>query len=137
MCDRCGAAQSDFVYKVVMVGEPAVGKSSLVRRCVYDQFSDTYVEWIGTKVTKHVTPVAGRKVGLQLWDVRGGLFLERPGLWCTYLQGADGIVLTYDCQKPLASWANLDAALRELGRVPVPVEAGLGKSADRGRCQQG
>ncbi|MFQ5986883.1 MAG: GTP-binding protein, partial [Thermoplasmata archaeon] len=38
--------------KVCLVGEGAVGKTSLIRRFVYDEFDDRYVATLGAKVSK-------------------------------------------------------------------------------------
>ena len=38
--------------KICLLGDPAVGKSSLIRKYVYNQFSEVYVSTIGTEVTK-------------------------------------------------------------------------------------
>ncbi|HTD81156.1 MAG TPA: GTP-binding protein, partial [Thermoplasmata archaeon] len=38
--------------KILLLGDGGVGKTSLIRRFVVDQFSDDYITTIGTKVTK-------------------------------------------------------------------------------------
>jgi GTPase SAR1 family protein len=38
--------------KVTLIGEGGIGKTSLIKRYVFDQFSDGYITTIGTKVTK-------------------------------------------------------------------------------------
>ena len=38
--------------KVALLGDSAVGKSSLIRRYVINEFHDHYIETIGTKVSK-------------------------------------------------------------------------------------
>src|SRR3972149_5540092 len=38
--------------KVLLLGDGAVGKTSLIRRFVVDQFGDDYITTIGTKVSK-------------------------------------------------------------------------------------
>ena len=38
--------------KVALVGESSVGKTSLIRRFVRDEYDDKYLHTVGTKVTK-------------------------------------------------------------------------------------
>src|SRR2546428_5792857 len=38
--------------KIALVGESGVGKTSLIRRFVVDEFDDKYIHTVGTKVTK-------------------------------------------------------------------------------------
>jgi len=61
--------------KVVLLGDTAVGKTSLVRRFVYDQFSDSYIQTIGTKVSKKTIEFDFEdehyKITLIIWDVLG------------------------------------------------------------------
>ena len=42
----------NIIKKVCLLGDPAVGKTSLIRKYVYDVFDDSYIPTIGTKVTK-------------------------------------------------------------------------------------
>ena len=41
----------EIIKKVVLLGDPGVGKTSLIRRFVKDYFSDDYLSTIGAKVT--------------------------------------------------------------------------------------
>jgi Ras-related protein Rab-1A len=38
---------SDFMYKVILVGDTSVGKSSVMKRFADDSFSETYLATIG------------------------------------------------------------------------------------------
>ena len=61
--------------KIVLLGDLAVGKTSLVRRFVYNQFSDEYIQTIGTKVSKKNLTVEidgkNHELTLVIWDVLG------------------------------------------------------------------
>jgi GTPase SAR1 family protein len=63
--------------KVCLVGESAVGKTSLVRRFVLDEFDDRYISTLGTKVSKKEIIVEGENghepimVDLTIWDIMG------------------------------------------------------------------
>jgi small GTP-binding protein len=61
--------------KIVLLGDSAVGKTSLIRRYVFDQFDDNYIATIGSKVTKKelVLHQSKKRVNLSLmiWDLIG------------------------------------------------------------------
>jgi len=61
--------------KVVLLGDSSVGKTSLIRRYVIDEFHDHYIETIGTKVSRKdiEIEVNGKEysLSLQIWDVLG------------------------------------------------------------------
>jgi small GTP-binding protein len=84
--------------KVLLLGDGAVGKTSLIRRFVVDQFSDGYITTIGTKVTKKDVTV-GRPprevdVVMQIWDVLGQK--GYGGVQETAVKGAQGVLFVYD-----------------------------------------
>ena len=60
---------------IILLGDGAVGKTSLIRRFVLDQFTDNYISTIGTKVTKKELEVDSNgskvRVILMIWDVIG------------------------------------------------------------------
>ncbi len=61
--------------KIVLLGDSGVGKTSLVRRFVYNIFSEDYIQTIGTKVSKKKMNVVFEdreyEVTLVIWDVLG------------------------------------------------------------------
>lgn len=84
--------------KIVMLGDSAVGKTSMIRRFVFDKFDDAYISTIGSKVTKKemVIPKDGKKTDLRfmIWDVLG-----RAGYTATHSRtfaGVHGAILVCD-----------------------------------------
>jgi GTPase SAR1 family protein len=63
--------------KICLVGEGAVGKTSLIRRYVLDEFDDRYISTLGAKITKKElvigVPTDGNslKVDMTIWDIMG------------------------------------------------------------------
>jgi len=102
--------------KICLIGEAAVGKTSLVKRYVFDQFDDTYSITIGTKVTKKEIkiqhPADNRKMDiyLMIWDLMGQqCFLDM--LKNSYFFGARGLIAICDVTRKetlseLEDWMN-------------------------------
>src|SRR2546428_13585580 len=69
--------QKQFKVKVCLVGEKAVGKTSLIRRYVLNMFDDRYITTIGTKVSKkelslfHPERNMQVRMDVTIWDVMG------------------------------------------------------------------
>ena len=88
--------------KVCLLGDFAVGKTSLVRRFVYDLFSDKYISTIGVKVSRKtvVVPRAHDLVELtmMLWDLGGSEEFDQ--MRASYLRGSSGAVLVCDLTRP-------------------------------------
>ncbi len=63
------------MYKVALLGEGSVGKTSLVRRFVHNKFDDKYMRTLGANIYKRdIVVKEGKKmydVHLQIWDVLG------------------------------------------------------------------
>ena len=104
-------ATSMMRVKVVMVGAPGVGKSSLVRRFVHSLFSEDYHSTIGVKVDRKVVTIDGSVVTMLLWDMHG----EAEGLLVpdNYLRGAGATFAVFDTTNP----ATLEQAAQMLDRV--------------------
>jgi small GTP-binding protein len=84
-----------YKWKVVMVGDFAVGKTSLVRRFVHNEFSDSYLTSIGVKVSKKdIVKADDYKASLLLWDIAGN---DGFGSISTeYLKGASAAIIVAD-----------------------------------------
>ncbi|MEE9223919.1 MAG: GTP-binding protein, partial [Thermoplasmata archaeon] len=63
--------------KVCLVGDSAVGKTSLIRKFVYHEFSDKYITTLGTKITKREMVIPNPMgdgdiaVDMAIWDIMG------------------------------------------------------------------
>jgi len=107
-----------FKAKVCLVGEGAVGKMSLIRRYLIDQFDDSYIMTLGAKVTKKEieSPLPERdlraRLELMIWDVMGQPKF-RELLEDVYFQGASGILAVAD----LTRRETLDALVEWIDRV--------------------
>src|SRR5213592_2010376 len=88
--------------KILLLGDGAVGKTSLIRRFVVDKFSDDYITTIGTKVTKRDLrlELGNRTVDLSLmiWDVLGQKGYK--GIQESAFRGARGVILVFDVTRP-------------------------------------
>jgi len=57
--------------KVLLLGDGAVGKTSLVHRFVWDKFEDFYMRTIGAKVMKKNIFCDGVELTMIIWDLLG------------------------------------------------------------------
>lgn len=86
------------IKKVVLLGDSGVGKTSLVRRFVVDEFSDKYISTIGAKVTKknidYKLPSKTIFLTMMIWDMLGQREFRR--LRSTGIRDASGVILVAD-----------------------------------------
>ena len=102
-----------------MLGDPAVGKTSLVRRFVHDEFDDKYITTFGTKPVKKIVDLDEDTVNLIIWDIAGHI---TESLSSRYFSGASGALIVCDLtrERTLESVENWYSRLiKNEGKVPV------------------
>jgi len=88
-------------FKICLLGDGAVGKTSLIRRFVEDAFRDDYLLTIGTKTSKKRVIIKKPEfqkdlnITLIIWDIMGQISFRKL-LHPTYLKGARGAILVCD-----------------------------------------
>ncbi|HFB53827.1 MAG TPA: GTP-binding protein [Sulfurimonas autotrophica] len=79
-----------FSYKIVLVGNFGVGKTSLIRRFVENSFSEEYLSTIGVSISKKTIDDAT----IMIWDIEG--HTEFKPIYKQYLLGAKGFIIVAD-----------------------------------------
>ena len=100
-----------YKFKFIIVGDKAVGKSSIVRRFVENKFSLDYRSTLGLNVLSHSIRFYGNEVYFSLWDLGGQEYFKR--FRKTYYIGAQAAFIVFDvCKKE--TFANVKVWYKEL-----------------------
>lgn len=82
------------MFKIVLIGDSGVGKSSLLLRFADDKFSETFISTIGVDFRFKTCLINNRRVKFQIWDTAGQ---ERfRTVTSAYYRGADGALIVFD-----------------------------------------
>ena len=116
----------EYKFKVCLMGDPGVGKTSLIRRYVYGVFSDHYLKTIGTNVYKKEVTVENKRVALMIWDIMGEETF-RQLLKTAYFYGSDALIAVGDISRKatldsLTDWVDAAEGVIEK-KVPVVLVA--------------
>jgi small GTP-binding protein len=101
----------EYAFKLILGGDGAVGKTSMVHRFVEDKFEKDYKSTIGTSIMKKECRFEGLHSGVRfiIWDLAGQAQFKRVRQ--SYLANAEAGILVYDVTNKtsfenLESWNN-------------------------------
>lgn len=99
------------IFKVVLIGDGAVGKTSLRRNYLGKSFRENYLMTIGADFSVKQVPYEDYIVNLQIWDLAGQpRFSEVRG---AYYQNCYGAIVVFDVTRP-NTFTNIDFWINEL-----------------------
>lgn len=105
------AREYDHLFKLLIIGDSGVGKSSLLVRFADNTFSGNYITTIGVDFKIRTVDIEGERVKLQIWDTAGQ---ERfRTITSTYYRGTHGVIVVYDVTNG-DSFANVKRWLHEI-----------------------
>ena len=112
----------DYLFKLLLIGNSSVGKSSLLYRFVDNSWDENFVPTIGVDFVRiyinniyiqklKTLEINGKKVKLQIWDTAGQ---ERfKNITASYYRGGHGVLVVYDITDR-ESFTNLNSWLIEI-----------------------
>lgn len=84
----------NFLFKVVLLGEGCVGKTSLVLRYIENKFNDKHISTLQASYLNKKLNINGKRVNLAIWDTAGQEKFHALGP--IYYRDSNGAVLVYD-----------------------------------------
>jgi len=84
----------DFIFKMVVLGDPGVGKTSTILRFTDKAFNRTYLPTMGTNITNKSFRVDNNIAEIILWDIAGQSKFQVMRKY--FYQGAEAIMLIFD-----------------------------------------
>ncbi|KAK3228279.1 hypothetical protein Dsin_008141 [Dipteronia sinensis] len=103
--------ECDYLFKAVMIGDSAVGKSNLLSRFAKDEFRLDSKPTIGVEFAYRNIRIGDKMIKAQIWDTAGQ---ERfRAITSSYYRGALGALLVYDMTRR-ATFENIKKWLKEL-----------------------
>lgn len=85
---------SDRTFKLIILGDSCVGKTSILSRFAENSFSGNYVTTIGIDFKIRSIVVNGQKVVLHLWDTAGQEKFR--SFSAPFFRGSHGALVVYD-----------------------------------------
>jgi small GTP-binding protein len=99
------------IFKVIIVGEGGVGKTSLVKRSVDDSFKEDMKMTIGVDLAVKKITCDGQEKYLQIWDLGGQPHFKAVA--DIYFRGSHGVMAVFDVTRR----ASMDRLEDWIGRV--------------------
>jgi small GTP-binding protein len=91
------AVGEEYLFKIVLIGDSAVGKSNLLSRFARNEFDTNSKATIGVEFQTQVVEIDGKEVKAQIWDTAGQ---ERfRAVTSAYYRGSVGALVVYDISR--------------------------------------
>lgn len=118
------------IKKIVLLGQFGVGKTSLLRRFITNEFAKDYKTTLGVQIKKKkVILPSGNVMSMIIWDLEGSSSVSktRP----SYLLGTDAFIHVFDITRPV-TYFNLDEDINFIKKkYPNVLLRTIGNKADQ------
>jgi small GTP-binding protein len=109
------------VLKMILVGDPSVGKTSLIQQYVHGRFKHSYQVTIGLDVLSKTVEFPDREVEISINDIGGQARFAT--LRSLFYGGTHLAMLVYDCTRPQTLQNLITTWNKELEKFILPKEA--------------
>ncbi|MFX1260086.1 MAG: Rab family GTPase [Promethearchaeota archaeon] len=112
--------ENAFVFKITVIGDGAVGKTSLIKKYTQGSFQKDYIKTLGAQFSKFDEEINGDKVKLFFWDIAGQdeFTFMRP----TFYKGSKAAIIVFshtdkESFKHVLDWHN--DIIKFCGELPI------------------
>ncbi|MFX1586869.1 MAG: GTP-binding protein [Promethearchaeota archaeon] len=111
-----------YKFKIPIIGDGAVGKTSLIEKFTKGTFQEEYISTLGAQFTQHEEIIDGIEFKIIFWDIAGQPAFER--MRQRFYSGSNGAIIVFshspDERKSFESVDKWFSEVREhCGRIPV------------------
>jgi small GTP-binding protein len=120
---------SEIKRKICLIGDWGVGKTSLIKKYVFDQFDDKYITTLGTKVTKKrmkfkISEEKLIDINFMIWDIMGQEEFKKIQLMAFKNSNGAFIVCDVTRRETLETITNWKTNLYKVtGKIPLVILA--------------
>lgn len=109
------ALSQRWIFKVILMGDYAVGKTCIIRRYVSNTFIEDYKASIGVDITSQELKFDNADVQLQIWDMSGQTDFKL--VRSQFMSGTDLGLIVFDLTRP----SSLDNVSRWMNEIHAMV----------------
>ena len=92
-----GSSKREYLFKIILVGDVAVGKTNLITRYTSKAFSIESKPTLGVEFSNATLHKDGKVIRIQIWDTSGQEVYK--SITKGYFKGAHGALIVYDITK--------------------------------------
>jgi small GTP-binding protein len=113
-----------FVFKINVIGDQAVGKTSLIKKYTQGSFQKEYIKTIGAQFSKYDEEIEGQNCRLFFWDIAGQK--EFSFMREAFYQGSKAAIIVFSQEenelgeesiKNIKEW--YDNITQYCGKIPI------------------
>lgn len=112
----------EIKHKIIVIGAPAVGKTSLVRKYTKGEFQKEYISTLGAQFSRYEEMINNNRIELIIWDIAGQETFEMMRKKF-YIGSSAGIVVFSHAPEESGSVPEIEKWMNELrsncGEIPV------------------
>ncbi|MBY9019523.1 MAG: GTP-binding protein [Candidatus Lokiarchaeota archaeon] len=114
--------EKEYKFKITVVGDPAVGKTTLVKKYTTGSFQKDYISTLGAQFSNYDEVIEGKHVKLFIWDIAGQETFEV--MRRKFYNGSSGAIIVFShAPEELGSFNHIEKWLNELkkycGDIPI------------------
>ncbi|KAJ9176648.1 hypothetical protein P3X46_011934 [Hevea brasiliensis] len=122
------AGGEEYLFKIVLIGDSAVGKSNLLSRFARNEFDSNSKATIGVEFQTQGVDIDGKEIKAQIWDTAGQ---ERfRAVTSAYYRGAVGALIVYDITRR----TSFDSVKRWLDELSAHCDTAVARMLVGNKC---